>query len=190
MHTSAHAAPAGAPYPSQSTGARPSAPGDGSADVDTFVTVTGNLTADPVQRVTASGAIVVGLRIASSARRFDRDTQQWRDGDPMFISASCWRQLAGNVLQSLRKGDSVVIHGRLSMRSYDDRQGARRSVHEIDAIAIGPDLTRFPAEVRRPHRLPEPASPEEVATGAALGRRRRPSRSRSVHRVRPPRRHR
>lgn len=123
--------------------------------MDTFLTVTGNLTSDPVQRVTASGAIVVGLRVASSARRFDRDTQQWRDGEPMFISASCWRQLAGNVMATLRKGDSVVIHGRLSMRTFDDRQGARRSVHEIDAIAIGPDLTRYPAEVRRPQRPPE-----------------------------------
>jgi single-strand DNA-binding protein len=126
--------------------------------MDTLVTVTGNLTSDPVQRVTASGAIVVGLRIASSPRRWDRESMQWRDGDPMFISASCWRQLAGNVMASLRKGDSVMVHGRLSMRTYEDKLGARRSVHEIDAVAIGPDLTRCPAEVRRPARSADTVS--------------------------------
>jgi single-strand DNA-binding protein len=133
--------------------------------VDTLVTVTGNLTADPVQRVTASGAIVVGLRIASSSRRWDREAMQWRDGDAMYISASCWRQLAGNVMAPLRKGDSVVVHGRLSMRTYDDRSGARRSVHEIDAVAIGPDLTRCPAEVRRP---PRPVDAPAAAGGTAV----------------------
>ena len=109
--------------------------------MDTMVTVAGNLTADPVQRVTAAGATVVNLRVASSPRRFDRETMQWRDGDPMFISVSCWRQLAGNVMGTLRKGDGVLIHGRLSLRTYDDKQGVRRSQHEIEeqvAFVIAP----------------------------------------------------
>jgi len=120
--------------------------------MDTMITVVGNLTGDPLQRVTASGATVVSLRVASSPRRFDRELQDWRDGDPMFINVSCWRQLAGNVMATLRKGDGVIVMGRLNLRSYDDKQGAKRSVHEIEAVSVGPDLGRYPAELRRPHR--------------------------------------
>lgn len=132
--------------------------------MDTLVTVTGNLAADPVQRVTASGATVVALRVASSTRRWDREAMQFRDGDPMFISVSCWRTLAGHAFQALRKGDSVVVYGRLAMRTYDDRQGARRTVHEIEALAVGPDLARFPVDIRRPMR---PELQSETAEGSA-----------------------
>ncbi|HEX3823554.1 MAG TPA: single-stranded DNA-binding protein [Mycobacteriales bacterium] len=120
--------------------------------MDTFVTVHGNLVADPVQRSTASGATVVGLRLASSGRRFDKASGEFRDGDTMYISVSCWRSLAGHVLASLRKGDSVVVLGRLLFRSYDDKQGNRRTVHELDAIALGPDLSRCAADLRRAPR--------------------------------------
>ena len=134
--------------------------------MDTVMTVVGNLTADPQQRVTASGATVVGFRVAASPRRYDREAQEWRDGDPMFIGVSCWRQLAGNVLATLRKGDSVIVRGRLTMRTYDDRSGSQRTVHEIDATSIGPDLTWNPAEIRRPHRIPEPAAPGDAPTNS------------------------
>jgi single-strand DNA-binding protein len=136
--------------------------------MDMPVTVCGNLTADPVHRTTASGAMVVNLRIASSNRRLDRSTGEWRDGEPLFISASCWRTLAGNVLATLRKGDGVVVHGRLSMRTYDDREGNRRTIHEIEAAAVGPDLTRCPAELRRPQRLAN-AVPVQGEAPAAIG---------------------
>jgi single-strand DNA-binding protein len=139
--------------------------------MDTYLTVQGNLVADPVTRSTASGATVVGFRIASSGRRFDKPTGEFRDGDPMFITVSCWRSLGTNVAASLRKGDCIVARGRLIYRTYDDRQGVRRSVHELDAIAVGPDLARCPVDVRRPQRPAEPAQPETpVAAVAANGR--------------------
>lgn len=132
--------------------------------MDTYVTVTGNLTADPNQRSTASGATVVHLRMASSGRKFDKASGEFRDGDPMFISVSCWRSLGGNVFATLRKGDSVIVHGRLLYRSYDDKQGNRHNVHEIDAIAVGPDLSRCPAELRRPVRPSDAATRAEATT--------------------------
>jgi single-strand DNA-binding protein len=128
--------------------------------MDTYVTVQGNLTADPVARTTASGATVVGLRIASNTRRFDRASGEFRDTDPMYIGVSCWRTLGGNVLASLRKGDSVIVYGKLLHRTYDDKSGGRRSVHELDAVSVGPDLNRCPADVRRPARSAEAPSAE------------------------------
>jgi single-strand DNA-binding protein len=134
--------------------------------MDTYVTVHGNLVADPIQRSTASGAAVVGIRIASSGRRFDKPSGEFRDGDTMFIGVSCWRALGGHVLASLRKGDSVVVLGRLLFRSYDDKQGNRRTVHEIDAIAVGPDLSRCAADLRRPVKAtdadPQSSDPSAV----------------------------
>lgn len=129
--------------------------------METYVTVQGNLTADPVGRTTATGATVVRLRIASNGRRFDRESGEFRDTDPMYIGVSCWRTLAGNVLASLRKGDSVVVFGRLQFRSYDDVNGNRQTRHEIDALAVGPDLNRWPADLRRPNRQAEPAAPAD-----------------------------
>jgi single-strand DNA-binding protein len=134
--------------------------------MDTYVTVHGNLVADPIQRSTANGASVVGFRVASSGRRFDKPTGEFRDGDTMYIGVSCWRALGGHVLASLRKGDSVVVLGRLLFRSYDDKQGNRRTVHEIDAIAVGPDLSRCAADLRRPVKAtdadPQPVDPSAV----------------------------
>jgi single-strand DNA-binding protein len=130
--------------------------------MDTYVTLHGNLVADPVQRSTASGAPVVGFRLASSGRKFDRPSGEFRDGDTLYIGVSCWRSLGAHVLSSLRKGDSVIVLGRLLHRTYDDKQGNRRSVHECDAIAVGPDLARGAAELRRPNRsaVPEQEPPE------------------------------
>jgi single-strand DNA-binding protein len=126
--------------------------------MDTYVTVQGNLTADPVGRTTATGATVVRLRVASNARRFDRESGEFRDGEPMYIGVSCWRTLGINALASLRKGDSVVVFGKLLFRSYDDANGNRQSRHEIDAVAVGPDLNRVPVDVRRPTRAADTAA--------------------------------
>lgn len=142
--------------------------------MDTYVTVHGNLTADPVARTTATGATVVRLRVASNARRFDRESGGFRDGDPMYIGVSCWRTLGVNALASLRKGDSVVVLGKLLFRTYDDTNGNRQSRHEIDAVAVGADLNRVPVDVRRPsrqaeavHADSEPAEPEPTVADAA-----------------------
>lgn len=132
--------------------------------MDTYITMHGNLVADPDPRSTAGGATVVAIRIASSGRRFDKAAGEFRDGDPVFMSVSCWRTLGANVLATLRKGDSVVVHGRLLHRTYDDKQGVRRSLHEIDAVAVGPDLARCAADLRRPTR---PAPPAAEPTAAA-----------------------
>jgi single-strand DNA-binding protein len=133
--------------------------------MDTFVTVQGNLTADPIGRTTASGASVVNLRVAANSRRFDKTSGEYRDSDPLYIDVSCWRTLAGNALASLRKGDSVIVHGKLLYRTYDDKAGNRRTVHEIDAWAVGPDLNRCPADLRRPERASaEPPVLETVSS--------------------------
>ncbi|HVT21342.1 MAG TPA: single-stranded DNA-binding protein [Mycobacteriales bacterium] len=130
--------------------------------METYITVQGNLTADPVGRTTASGAAVVNLRVASNPRRFDPTIGGFRDGDPIYIGVTCWRQLAGNVLASLRKGDSVVVFGKLLMRTYEAKEGGQRTVYEIDALSVGPDLSRWPADLRRPSR---PAEEPGAAAG-------------------------
>jgi single-strand DNA-binding protein len=137
--------------------------------MDTYLTVQGNLTADPTGRMTAGGATVVNFRIASSGRRFDRAAQEFRDGDPMYISVSAWRGLATNAMATLRKGDSVIVLGRLTYRTYDDKAGIRRSVHEIDAVAIGPDLARYPADLRRPARATDTPSAAGMSADAISG---------------------
>lgn len=136
--------------------------------MDTYVTVQGNLTADPIGRTTAAGATVVRLRVASNARRFDRESGEFKDADPMYIGVSCWRTLGVNALASLRKGDSVVVLGKLLFREYDDANGVRQTRHEIDAVAVGPDLNRVPVDVRRRERvaadaLAAPEVADEVA---------------------------
>lgn len=120
--------------------------------MDTYITVQGNLTSDPIGRTTANGVAVVNFRVASNSRRFDRESGEFRDGDPMYIGVTCWRGLAGNVLASLRKGDSVVVLGKFLMRSYEAKDGGQRTVYEIDAVSVGPDLSRWPADLRRPQR--------------------------------------
>lgn len=134
--------------------------------MDTYVTVQGNLTADPVPTTTASGASLVKIRVASNSRRLDKQTGEYRDLDPMFIDVACWRNLGGHVLATLRKGDSVVVHGKLLYREYDDTKGIHRTQFQIDALVVGPDLNRCAADLRRPSR-PAVESPAEDASPAA-----------------------
>jgi single-strand DNA-binding protein len=135
--------------------------------METYITVQGNITADPVPRATANGATVVNIRVASNTRRFDREANEWRDGDTTYIGVTCWRTLAVNVCSTLRKGDTVVVFGKLLQRSYETKDGEQRTVHEIDAISVGPDLNRWAADLRRPNRAAAPAAEETAVAEAA-----------------------
>src|SRR5580698_4225466 len=104
---------------------------------ETVITVVGNLTADPELRFTPSGAAVAGFTVASTPRSFDRESGQWKDGDPLFLRCSVWRGYAENVAESLRKGMQVIVQGRLKQRSYQNAQGEQRTSYEIDVDDVG-----------------------------------------------------
>ncbi len=116
---------------------------------ETTITLVGNLTADPELRFTPSGAAVANFTVASTPRTFDRQTNEWRDGDAMFLNCAVWRQAAENVAESLQKGMRVIVQGRLRSRSYETREGERRTVFEIDVDEIGPALRYATAKVTR-----------------------------------------
>lgn len=119
---------------------------------ETVITVVGNLVDDPELRFTPSGAPVANFRIASTPRTLDRATNEWKDGEALFLSCSIWRQAAENVAESLQKGMRVVVQGRLKQRSYEDREGQRRSVIELEVEEIGPSLKYATAKVTRASR--------------------------------------
>ncbi|GAB3941929.1 single-stranded DNA-binding protein [Kribbella albertanoniae] len=104
------------------------------------ITLIGNLTGDPELRFTPSGAAVANFTIASTPRNLDRQSNEWKDGETLFISCSVWRQVAENVAESLTRGSRVVVHGRLKARSYDDRDGNKRTVFECDVEEIGASM--------------------------------------------------
>ncbi|MBA3528659.1 MAG: single-stranded DNA-binding protein [Propionibacteriaceae bacterium] len=116
---------------------------------ETTITLVGNLTADPELRFTPSGAAVANFTVASTPRTFDRQTSEWKDGDAMFINCAVWRQAAENVAESLQKGMRVIVQGRLKSRSYETREGERRTVFEIDVDEIGPALKYATAKISR-----------------------------------------
>ncbi|GAA2093436.1 single-stranded DNA-binding protein [Microlunatus panaciterrae] len=116
---------------------------------ETQITLVGNLTADPELRFTPSGAAVANFTVASTPRNFDRQTNEWKDGEAMFINCAVWRQAAENVAESLQKGMRVIVQGRLKSRSYETREGERRTVFEIDVDEIGPALRYATAKVNR-----------------------------------------
>jgi single-strand DNA-binding protein len=116
---------------------------------ETVITVVGNLTADPELRFTPSGAAVANFTIASTPRNFDRQTNEWKDGDTLFLNCSIWRQAAENVAESLQKGMRVVAQGRLKARSYETRDGEKRTVMELDVDEIGPSMKYATAKVTR-----------------------------------------
>ena len=116
---------------------------------ETLVTLVGNLTADPELRWTQSGAAVADFTVASTPRTYDRNAGEWRDGDPLFMRCSVWRDVAENVAESLRKGMRVIVQGRLTQRSYDTQQGERRTVVELQVDEVGPSLRRARAQVVR-----------------------------------------
>ncbi|MFF0339255.1 single-stranded DNA-binding protein [Kribbella sp. NPDC004875] len=119
---------------------------------ETVVTLVGNLVDDPELRFTPSGAAVANFRIASTPRTYDRQSGEWKDGESLFLSCSVWRQAAENVAESLQRGMRVIVQGRLKSRSYDDRDGNKRTVFEIDVDEVGPSLRSATAKVTRAMR--------------------------------------
>jgi len=119
---------------------------------DTIITVIGNLTDDPELRFTPSGAAVANFTVASTPRTFKRDTNTWEDGETLFLRCSIWRQAAENVAESLTRGTRVIVQGRLVSRSYETREGEKRTVNELQVDEIGPSLTWATAKVTRANR--------------------------------------
>ncbi|MDU0479426.1 single-stranded DNA-binding protein [Staphylococcus chromogenes] len=116
---------------------------------ETVITVVGNLVADPELRFTPSGAAVANFRIASTPRTFDRNSNQWVDGEALFLACNVWRQAAENVAETLTKGMRVIVQGRLKQRSYETREGEKRTVFELEVDEVGPSLRYATAQVNR-----------------------------------------
>jgi single-strand DNA-binding protein len=119
---------------------------------DTVITVVGNLTADPELRFTPSGAAVANFTVASTPRTFDRQSNEWKDGDTLFMRCSVWREAAENVAESLTKGTRVIAQGRLVQRSYETREGEKRTVVELQVDEVGPALRYASAKLTRTQR--------------------------------------
>ena len=119
---------------------------------ETVITVVGNLTNDPELRFTPSGAAVANFTVASTPRTLDKTTNEWKDGEALFLRCSLWRQAAENVAESLQKGMRVIVSGRLRQRSYDTKDGEKRTVIELEVDEIGPSLKYATAKVNRTAR--------------------------------------
>jgi single-strand DNA-binding protein len=119
---------------------------------DTTITVIGNLTDDPELRFTPSGAAVAKFRVASTPRFMDKQTNEWKDGEPLFLSCTVWRQAAEHVAESLQRGARVIVSGRLKQRSYETREGEKRTVIELEVDEIGPSLRYATAKVQKMSR--------------------------------------
>ncbi|MFE0207060.1 single-stranded DNA-binding protein [Streptomyces sp. NPDC058985] len=116
---------------------------------DTVITVCGNLVDDPELRWTSSSVAVAKFRVASTPRTFDRQTNEWKDGESLFLTCSVWRQAAENCAESLQRGMRVIVQGRLKQRSYEDREGVKRTVYELDVEEIGASLRSATAKVTK-----------------------------------------
>ncbi len=119
---------------------------------DTTITIIGNLVSDPELRYTPTGQAVATFRVASTPRFMDRTTNEWKDGDSLFLSCNVWRQAAENVAESLQRGMRVIVNGRLRQRSYETREGEKRTVYEIEVDEVGPSLRNASAKVSRSTR--------------------------------------
>jgi len=119
---------------------------------ETVITVVGNLTSDPELRFTPNGAAVASFTVASTPRILDRTTNEWKDGEALFLRCSIWRQAAEHVAESLTKGMRVIVQGRLKQRTFETREGEKRTVIELDVDEIGPSLRYATAKVVKPSR--------------------------------------
>ena len=119
---------------------------------ETNITLVGNLVDDPELRFTPSGQAVANFRLASTPRTFDRATNEWKDGESLFLTCNVWRQYAENVAESLTKGMRVIVSGRLKQRSYETREGEKRTVFEVEVDEVGPSLRSATAKVTRASR--------------------------------------
>jgi single-strand DNA-binding protein len=119
---------------------------------ETVITIVGNLTGDPELRFTPSGQAVASFTVASTPRTFDRQSNEWKDGDTLFMRCSVWRQYAENVAESLTRGARVIVTGRLKQRSYETKEGEKRTVVEMDVEDVGPALRSATAKVTKVQR--------------------------------------
>lgn len=119
---------------------------------DTTITVVGNLTADPELRFTPSGAAVANFTVASTPRIFDRPSGEWKDGEALFLRCNIWREAAENVAESLTRGSRVIVTGRLKQRSFETREGEKRTVFEVEVDEVGPSLRYATAKVNKANR--------------------------------------
>ena len=119
---------------------------------DTIITIVGNLVDDPELRFTPSGAAVAKFRVASTPRYLDKATNEWKDGDSLFLSCNVWRQAAENVAESLQRGMRVIIQGRLKQRSDETKEGEKRTVFEIEVDEVGPSLRNATAKISKTSR--------------------------------------
>jgi len=119
---------------------------------DTVITVIGNLTADPELRFTPAGAAVANFTVASTPRVFDRNSNEWKDGEALFLRCNIWREAAENVAESLTRGARVIVSGRLKQRSYETREGEKRTVVELEVDEVGPSLRYATAKVNKAGR--------------------------------------
>ena len=122
------------------------------AQGDTPITLVGNVVADPELRYTPSGAAVANFRVASTPRVFNRDSGQWEDQEGLFLTCNVWKEQAENVMETLSKGMRVIVQGRLRQRSYESREGERRTVYEVEVDEVGPSLKFATAQVNRSQR--------------------------------------
>lgn len=138
---------------------------------ETVITLVGNLVDDPQLKFTPAGAALAQFRIASTPRTYDRNTGEWRDGESLFLTCSVWRQAAENVAESLTRGMRVLVQGRLKQRSYEDREGTKRTVYELDVDEVGPSLRTATATVtkttgNRPQQPAQRPAADPWTTGA------------------------
>ncbi|MBT2882687.1 single-stranded DNA-binding protein [Streptomyces sp. McG5] len=134
---------------------------------ETVITVVGNLVDDPELRFTPSGAAVAKFRVASTPRTFDRQTNEWKDGESLFLTCSVWRQAAENVAESLQRGMRVIVQGRLKQRSYEDREGIKRTVYELDVDEVGASLRNATAKVTKTTGRGGPGGGQQQGGGGA-----------------------
>jgi len=142
---------------------------------ETVITVIGNLTNDPELRFTPSGAAVASFTVASTPRMLDKATNEWKDGDALFLRCSVWRQAAENVAESLQRGARVVVTGRLKQRSFETKEGEKRTVVELDVDEVGPSLKYATAKVTKASRgggngySSGSGSPQSASSGGSSG---------------------
>jgi single-strand DNA-binding protein len=137
---------------------------------ETIITIVGNLTSDPELRFTPNGAAVANFTVAATPSRFDKEQQKFVDGDPLFMRCSIWRQAAEHVAESLTKGARVIVQGRLKQRSYETREGEKRTVVELDVDEIGPSLKYATAKVQRAQRSTDGQQSQGYGSSTAVNR--------------------
>ena len=138
---------------------------------ETLITIVGNLVDTPELRFTPTGDAVANFRVASTPRVFDRDRSEWSDGETLFLTCTVWRQYAENVAESLSRGNRVIVQGRLKQRSYENAEGEKRTVYEIDVEDVGPALRFNTATLTQPNAPEKDVTPSKPVRSSA-GRKR------------------